>query len=178
MPDLDIVNCNAQFLLGIGEAVWITTIFKGIPCFIIGVYASNAFVLSRAFSPSYQRLEGNTRGVFGGFISDIMIEDGLFVDDNSRQHDRSTLNQSGINTSVDPTVTYPFVHTCMSFNSVQDISRHQKCVMCMAEGRKKATYIYCGFCTNTSHREIDRHSSRHAYCMGCKYQCFQRQTPL
>ena len=103
-----------------------------------------------------------------------MIEDGLFVDDNSRQHDRSTLNQSGINTSVDPTVTYPFVHTCMSFNSVQDISRHQKCVMCMAEGRKKATYIYCGFCTNTSHREIDRHSSRHAYCMGCKYQCFQR----
>ena len=88
MPYYDIVNFNAKFILGNEESVLTTSIFKGIPCFIIGVYASNAFVLSRAFSPSYQRLEGNTRGVFGGFISDIMIEDRLFVIHHSHQPDR------------------------------------------------------------------------------------------
>ena len=46
--------------------------------------------------------------------------------------------------------------------------------MCFAEGRKKATSIYCGLCTILPHRETDIHPSLHAYCMGGKYQCFQR----
>ena len=81
MPDYDIVNRNAQFILGIEEAVRTTSIFKVIPCFILGFYASNDFGLSRAFIPSYKGLEGRKRGGFGGFIRDIMIKDGLFLDE-------------------------------------------------------------------------------------------------
>ena len=75
-----IVNRNTQFLLGIEEAVWTKSIFKRIPCYIIGVYASNDFVLEIVFIPSYKVLEINKRGGFDGFICDIMIEDGLFGD--------------------------------------------------------------------------------------------------
>ena len=98
----------------------------------------------------------------------------MFGDAHSRRHDRSMLNQTGINISVDPNVTDPFSHTCMPFNSVQGISMHQNCVVCLAEGRKKSMYVYCGLCAIMSHREIDRHPSLHAYCMGGKYQFFQR----
>ena len=74
---------------------------------LLGVYASNAFVLSRAFSSSYKILEGKNRGSCGGFICDILIEDGFFGDEHSFQQDRSMLNQSGINISADPAVTDP-----------------------------------------------------------------------
>ena len=99
-----------------------------------------------------------------------MVEDRLFGDAHSFRHDRSMLNQTGINISIDPTVKDPFFHTCMPFNSVQYISRNQKCVMCLAEGRKKATYVYCGLYTILSHRETDRHPLHYDYCMGGKNQ--------
>ena len=60
------------------------SIFKRTHCAIIGVYASNDFELARTFSPSYRGLEENKRGVFGGFICDILIEDVLFGDAHSR----------------------------------------------------------------------------------------------
>ena len=78
MPTSDIVNRNSKFLLGIKEAVRITSTFKIILCSILGVYVSNYFGLERAFRPSYKGLEVNKRGGFGGFIRDILIEDGLF----------------------------------------------------------------------------------------------------
>ena len=53
----------------------------------------------------------------------------MFVDEDSYQPDRSTLNESGINISVDPTAIDPFVHTCIKFINVQDISR-QKNMSC------------------------------------------------
>ena len=98
----------------------------------------------------------------------------MFGGAHSRRNDRLTFNKTGINISVDTTVTDPFVHNCMPFNSVQDISRQKKCVMCLSEGRKKSRSVYCGLCTIISHRETDGHSSLHAYCMGGKYQCFQK----
>ena len=137
MPYYDIVNFNAKFILGNEESVLTTSIFKGTPCSILGVYTSNDFVLAREFIPYYKGLEGNKRGGFGGFIRDILIEDGLFGDDNSHRRDMSTLNQSGIKISVDPTVTYHFLKTCITFKSVQGIIRQKKCVMCVPEGRKK-----------------------------------------
>ena len=51
ITDSNIVDCNAQFLLGIEEAVLTTSIFKTIPCYILGVYASNDFGIARDFSP-------------------------------------------------------------------------------------------------------------------------------
>ena len=86
------------------------------------------------------------------------------MDEHSHLPDRSMLNESGITIYADPTATDPFVHTCMPFNNVQDISRQGKCVMCMAVGRKKATSV----------RETDIHPSRHYYSMKGKYQCFHR----
>ena len=77
MPASDTVNSNAQFILGIEEAVWTTHIFKRIPCSILGIYDSNAIGLARAFIPSYKGLEGKKRGGFGGFIRDILIENGF-----------------------------------------------------------------------------------------------------
>ena len=52
----------------------------------------NDFGLERYFRPSYKGLEGKKIRGFGGFIRDILIEDGLFVDEHSHQSDRSTLN--------------------------------------------------------------------------------------
>ena len=92
MLDSYIVNHNAQFLLGVYEAVRNTIIFKRIPCSILGVYASNYFGLARASRHSYKVLEGNTRGSFGGFLRDILIKGGFFVDENSHLPDRSMLN--------------------------------------------------------------------------------------
>ena len=132
------------------------------PCSIIGICALNDFVLSRGFSPSYKVSEGNNRGGFSGFLRDILIEYGLFGDAHSRRHDRSTLNQTGINISVDKNLTDPFVHACMTFNIVKDISRQKKCVMCLAEVRKKAMSLFCGLCIILSHLETDRHPSCHA----------------
>ena len=76
------------------------------------------------------------------------------IDKYSHQPDRSMLNESGHNISVDPNVTYPFVHCCMLFNNVQYISRQKKCVMWVAEGRKKATSVYYGLCTILSNRKL------------------------
>ena len=81
MPAYDIVNLNAQFLLGVENDVWTTSFFKIRLYSILGVYAENYFGFARAFSPSYKVLEGKKRGAFGGFISDILIEDVLFVDE-------------------------------------------------------------------------------------------------
>ena len=77
----------------------------------------------------------------------------MFGDAHSRQNESSMLNQTGIKISVDQTLTYPFFHTCMPFNSVQDVSKQKKFVMCLEERRKKATSVYCGLCTILSHRE-------------------------
>ena len=129
MPDSDIVNSNAQFLLGIEEAVRTTSIFKGISCSILGVYASNAFGLERALIPSYKELECKKRGGIGGFIRDILIEDGLFGDADSCRHDRSTLNQTAIKISVYLTVTYPF-STLLCHLTVCRISVRRNNVSC------------------------------------------------
>ena len=150
MPASDIFNHNTQFLLGIEEDVATTSIFKRMPCSILVVYASNYFGLARAFSPSYKLLEGKKRGGFGGFIRDILIENGLFGGAHSRRHERSMLNQTSINIYIDPTAIYPFVHTCMPFNSVQDISR-QKNVSCDWQREEIKLHIYIIYCAQFCH---------------------------
>ena len=64
-------------------------------------------------------------------MRNIMIEGGLFLGAHLLQHDRSTLNQTGTKISVDRIVTDNFVHTCMPFKSVQDISTHGNFVLCL-----------------------------------------------
>ena len=90
----------------------------------------------------------------------------MFGGAHSRRNDRLTFNKTGINISVDTTVTDPFVHNCMPFNSVQDISRQKKCVIFCAEERKNAMSVYCGLCIILSHKETDKHHLRNTYCIG------------
>ena len=59
----------------------------------------------------------------------------------SCRRDRSKLNQTGIKTSVDPTVKEPFVNTYMTFNSVQVISRQKNLCAWQREGRKQRLFI-------------------------------------
>eukprot|EP00957_Ditylum_brightwellii_P099648 7590055-Ditylum_brightwellii.AAC.1 len=45
--------------------------------------------------------------------------------------------------------------------------------MCTAEGRAKATSVYCGLSTIMADREVDFSPPRYAYCAGGKCLCFQ-----
>eukprot|EP00957_Ditylum_brightwellii_P068022 5164449-Ditylum_brightwellii.AAC.1 len=61
MPASDIVNRNAQFLIGIEEAIRTTDIFNRIPCSVIGIYAANSFALANEFSPTYMGTENRRK---------------------------------------------------------------------------------------------------------------------
>eukprot|EP00957_Ditylum_brightwellii_P018313 1379130-Ditylum_brightwellii.AAC.1 len=63
----DIVNRNAQFLIGVKEVIRTTNIFKRIPCSVIGVYAANSVALANKFSPTYIRTENRRKGGMSGF---------------------------------------------------------------------------------------------------------------
>jgi len=119
--------------------------------------------------------ENRRKGGMSGFVRDICIgQDGLFKAGKNDDDQLSGPPDSsvGVTLSIDPAATDPYVHTCMPFKTVKGISRQQKCVMCLAEGRRKATSVYCGLCCVLSTRDIERYPSRHAYCVGGKYQCF------
>ena len=75
-------------------------------------------------------------------MRDILIKDGLFGDAHSRQHDRSTLNQTGIKIYAYQTVTYPFF-TLVWHLTMCRISVGRKNVSCawQREGRKQRLSI-------------------------------------
>eukprot|EP00957_Ditylum_brightwellii_P207326 15352481-Ditylum_brightwellii.AAC.1 len=74
----DIVNRNAQFLIGIKEAIQTTDIITRIPCSVIDVYAANFFALANKFSPTYMVPEDRRKGGTSGFVCDICIgQDGF-----------------------------------------------------------------------------------------------------
>ena len=105
MPALGIVNRNAQFLIGIEEAIQTTNIFKRIPCSVIGVYAANSFALANKFSPTYMGTENRRKGGMSGFVCDICIgQDGLFK---AGKNDDDQLSgppdsSAGVTLSIDP----------------------------------------------------------------------------
>eukprot|EP00957_Ditylum_brightwellii_P109107 8323846-Ditylum_brightwellii.AAC.1 len=88
------------------------------------------------------------------------------IDDGTRQ-------RGGVNVTLDPKTTDPFVYSCMTFKDVIDISRQQRCSMCNAEGRAKMTSVYCGLCTVMADRDVDCSPTYHACCAGGTYQYFQ-----
>eukprot|EP00957_Ditylum_brightwellii_P211773 15366586-Ditylum_brightwellii.AAC.1 len=107
------------------------------------------------------------------FVCDILLDNGLLI---SHESDAPTLRGAmgdRINITLDPKSTYHLVHNYMSFNIIMDVSKHQKYVMCTAEGRLKAASVYCGLCTAMAGREVDHSPKCHAYYTGGQYQCFQ-----
>eukprot|EP00957_Ditylum_brightwellii_P109101 8323386-Ditylum_brightwellii.AAC.1 len=73
MPALDTVNRNAQFLIGIEEAIRTTGIFKRTPCSVIDMYAANSFALAYKFSQTYMGTKNKKKGGMSGFVRDICI---------------------------------------------------------------------------------------------------------
>eukprot|EP00957_Ditylum_brightwellii_P035678 2705455-Ditylum_brightwellii.AAC.1 len=128
MSASDTVNRNEQFPLGIEEAVCTTSIKKGFPAPLL------------AFSPAYMGFEAKKRGGMNGFICEILVErEGFLIDPVAKIDRVSPLHRQKSTMTIDPSVTDPFLYTCMPFTKVQDISRQQKHVVCMDENRRKAT---------------------------------------
>eukprot|EP00957_Ditylum_brightwellii_P108708 8292083-Ditylum_brightwellii.AAC.1 len=64
---------NAQFLIGIEEAIQTIDIFKRITCSVIGVCAANSFALANKLSPTYMGTNNRRKGGMSGFVHDICI---------------------------------------------------------------------------------------------------------
>eukprot|EP00957_Ditylum_brightwellii_P144419 11001420-Ditylum_brightwellii.AAC.1 len=111
MSASDIVNRNAQFLIGIKEAIQTTDIFKRIPCSVIGIYTANSFALANKFSPSYMGTESRRKGGMSSFVCDICIgQEGLFK---AAKNDDDQLSgppdsSIGVALSIDPAATDPY----------------------------------------------------------------------
>eukprot|EP00957_Ditylum_brightwellii_P050100 3797974-Ditylum_brightwellii.AAC.1 len=173
MPAANIVNRHAQILLGIDEEIHTKDIFKRIPCSIVGQWEANSFGMTRAYSPRYSNEEHRKRGGFSSFLQDVVLEkDGFFaVNAGFDVSVVGTANQVMF-LSIDCSKTDPLVHKLRPFGNVKDVSRQQKCAMCMSEGQQKATSHYCGLCTVVAIRETDRNPTHHAYYAGGTYHCF------
>lgn len=170
MPASDIVNRNAQFLIGIEEAIRTTEIRKRIGCSIVGHWFGNSFGMANKWSPKYTN-KGEQYGKIGKFVRDVVLGEegkpGLFpkiAPVVSRENEDGQVVQFNID---------PLVHPLCPFKDVSDTSRQQRCVMCIQEGRRVMTSVYCGYCAVTANRNTDRNPTRHAYCTS-KYQCFAR----
>eukprot|EP00957_Ditylum_brightwellii_P040884 3094694-Ditylum_brightwellii.AAC.1 len=102
--------------------------------------------------------ENRRKGGMSGFVHDVCIgQDGLFKagKNNDDQLSRPPDSGVGIILLIDPAATDPYIHTCMPFKTVKDNSRQQKCVMCLAEGRRKTSSVYCGLCCVLSTMDIE-----------------------
>eukprot|EP00957_Ditylum_brightwellii_P093524 7121720-Ditylum_brightwellii.AAC.2 len=128
MPASDIVNRNAQFLIDIEEAVRTSDIKTCIACSVLGTWGANSFANAKVHSPLYSTPK-------------FLYSAGLLTPTASTTPltEKPGDENGGINISLDPKSTDPFVHTCMPIKNAMDVSRQQKCIMCTAEGRAKAT---------------------------------------
>eukprot|EP00957_Ditylum_brightwellii_P159837 12167157-Ditylum_brightwellii.AAC.1 len=149
MPAANIVNRHAQFLLGIEKAIRTKDTFKRILCSIVGQWAVNSFGMARVCSPRYNNKEHRKQDV-------VLEEDGFFAVNIGFDVPVVSTDKQVMVLSIDSPKTDPLVHTLRPFNNVKDVSRQQKCVMCMSEGQRKATSHYCGLCTVVAIRETGR----------------------
>ena len=203
MPGTDIVNRNAQFLIGLEEAIRTNDIYKRMCCTVLGTWMANAYGMAmRHFSEDKKRNMSTA-----SFVKDVILE-GLFEqkqpvqlinvgqsDDSQSLISVSTMNAS-INGSVvppqnrfaigvgavtpstqliDQLAIDPYVHTMQRCaDELSGVNRQQRCVMCIDEGRRTMTAYYCSLCTVTANREQDRRASKHAYCIKSEYNCYAR----
>ena len=194
MPGTDIVNRNAQYLIGIEEAVRTKDVFKRMACTVIGTWVANAYGMTCKWYPNDRKEDLTTQT----FVSNIILG-GLFPKlcnqqftgtPNSQISDVTNNTNTDVSTArsaplavtglvqntrgIDEEAVDPYVHTMRAFAELDDLKRQQRCVMCIAENRRSMTSYYCALCAVTATREYDRKPTKHAYCINPKYQCFSR----
>ena len=180
MPQTDIVNRNAQHLLAIEEAIRTSSFKHRIVCSILGTWVSNSWSMGRKWGRHQQMSlsEFTRKIILGGLF--VTVGNGGPVgapeggDAGMRQ--RNAFLENNIVQNIDEQAIDPFVHTMQKLSEVEGGSRQQRCVMCIADGVKPATYTsyYCGLCVITAVRENERRPSKHAYCINVDRQCFTR----
>ena len=196
MPGTDIVNRNAQFLIGVEEAVRTNDIHKRMCCTVLGTWMANAYGMAMK-NYSDERKAGIS---IASFTKDVILQS-LFPpqqQDTSRYTSGDSVSSishcstipeqravgtvpgaiatpAPLGTSIDRMAIDPYVHTMHRFAD-RDVGcvRQQRCVMCHQEGRRQTTTFYCSLCTVTANKESDRKPSKHAYCIKPEYNCFAR----
>ena len=203
MPGTDIVNRNAQFLIGLEGSIRTSDVSIRLASTILSTWMANSYGMAMKFLPFDKRQRMST----ASFVRDVILQ-GLFVNENEN---RSIAGSASVSISVAsssvssihsimgtpskmpetvPTVVIgpnrlppiidahaidPYVHTMQQLKEVDGIGRQQRCVTCHAEGQTKTqTSFYCGLCTITANREAERKPTKHSYCINPKYQCFSR----
>ena len=89
MPGTDIVNRNAQFLIGLESAVRSQNIHKRMCCTILGTWMANSYAMAMRFQPTSVKKNITT----ASFVRDVILE-GLF------EHNRLPLQSVGGGLSV------------------------------------------------------------------------------
>lgn len=196
MPGTDIVNRNAQFLIGMEDAVRTSDISKRMACTILSTWMANSYGMAKKFFPLERRKKlttaSFTREVILGGLFEPLAGGGTPVqvqqqNNNARPNQRTEPETLGavvvgggqrrdtLPCTIDSSAIDPYVHTMQKFKDVDGVGRQQRCVTCNAEGRMKTqTSVYCGLCTITANKETDRKPTRHAYCLDANFQCFSR----
>jgi hypothetical protein len=195
MPGTDIVNRNAQFLIGMEDAVRTSDISKRMACTILSTWMANGYGIAKKFFP----LERSRKLTTASFTREVILG-GLFQplagggtpvqvqqqNNNAQRNQRMEPETLGavvvgaqrrdtLPCTIDSSAIDPYVHTMQKFKDVDGVGRQQRCVTCNAEGRMKTqTSVYCGLCTITANKETDRKPTRHAYCLDANFQCFSR----
>ena len=196
MPGTDIVNRNAQFLIGVEEAIRTGDIHKRMCCTVLGTWMANAYGMAMKHY-SDERKKGIT---IASFTKDVILQSLFPTTQNETTRNTSAGSVSSVSycstipeqrevgtvpgtiatpaplsTSIDKMAIDPYVHT-MHRLADKDAGciRQQRCVMCNAEGRRQNTSFYCSLCTVTANKESERKPSKHAYCIKPEFNCFAR----
>ena len=203
MPGMDIVKRNAQFLIGLEGLIRTTDVSIRMATTILSTWMANSYGMAMKFLPLDKKRNITTalfvRDVILGGLFDVTKKAG--GDNASIASSISSINsmrspvsrvpestppvvvggpsvssrRQRLPTIIDSNAIDPYVHTMQMLKDVDGICRQQRCVTCIAEGRPKTlTSYYCGLCTITANREVDRRPTKHAYCINPKNQCFTR----
>ena len=195
MPGTDIVNRNAQFLIGVEEAVRTSDIHKRMCCTVLGTWMANAYGMAMkhysderkagisiasftkdvVLQSLFPTINETTRYTSAGSVSSVSICGTIPEQRAVGTVPGSIATPAPLATSIDKMAIDPYVHT-MHRLADEDAGcvRQQRCVMCNGEGRRQNTSYYCSLCTVTANKESERKPSKHAYCIKPEYNCFAR----
>ena len=116
MPATDVVNRNAQFLLGIEAAVRTSNPFTRMACTVIGTWFTNAWGMGRKWSAKYKNITSHEfvrHCILGGLFPKINEGNGNNVGDPFAVATNITHAST-----IDVNAVDPFVHTMQRFSAI------------------------------------------------------------
>ena len=173
MPAVDINNKLRQHSLGLEEALRTKDPWKRMICSITGAWEANAWNVHASFLQAYKIRKETEKGAHAQYVRDIILG-GLLESPADVAAAGNPVEMHGVSSTRGSQID-PYVHSMHSFSNVGGgVARQQRCVLCLKEGRRKLTAIYCGLCVTTAARDEERKPTKHAYCTDANRQCFAR----